>query len=302
MALIPGTQALSMLFQRRSMPFGVYFTVGALGGFAGPWMAVGVMGAAGDAWRAYWWAQAAVALVIGLVCALAIGSDKWLAAYARDTDAAVLEAAKTAPPNARVYRSSRDWTVGEALRTPQFYILLAAYFAHLLSGATVLSLSVSHLTQIGVAATAAVGMLSLESLVQIGARLGGGFLGDRLDPRWMLAASQAVMALGLWVLGFANTYPLMMVFALGTGIGFGVTVLAVSLLLLNYYGRGHNLELFSLTCLVGGVSALGPVLGGFMRDRLGSFVPTFNLYAVVVGVIFVAVLFMRPPRHAHDPA
>jgi MFS family permease len=302
MALIPGTQAISMLFKRRALPFGVYFTVGSLGGFAGPWMAMGVMGGADGAWRTYWWIQAAAALVIGLICALVIGRDTWLQAYAQRTDAAVLEEARTAPANAQVYRTARDWTVGEALRTPQFYILLAAYFSHLLGGVTVASLSVTHLTEIGVAATVAAGMLSVESLMQTGARLSGGLIGDRVDPRWMLAASQAVLALGLWVLGFANTYPLMMIYALGTGVGFGLTVLAVTVLLLNYYGRKHNLELFSLTCLVGGFSAMGPVLGGFMRDHLGSFVPTFHLYAAVIGAIFVAVLFMRPPVAARPGA
>ena len=80
------------------------------------------------------------------------------------------------------------------------------------------------------------------------------------------------------------------------GVGFGMTVLAVSILLLNYYGRRNNLELFSMVCLVGAVSALGPFIGGFMRDRLGGFAPTFQVFAAVIGVIFVAALFMRPPR------
>jgi flagellar motor component MotA len=51
-----------------------------------------------------------------------------------------------------------------------------------------------------------------------------------------------------------------------------------------------------MVCLVGAVSALGPVIGGFMRDRLGGFAPTFQIFAAVIGVIFVAALFMRPPR------
>ena len=89
---------------------------------------------------------------------------------------------------------------------------------------------------------------------------------------------------------------------LGVGVGFGMTVLAVSILLLNYYGRRNNLELFSMVCLVGAVSALGPVIGGFMRDRLGGFAPTFQIFAAIIGVIFVAALFMRPPRKATEEA
>ena len=125
-------------------------------------------------------------------------------------------------------------------------------------------------------------------------------MGDRIDPRWLLAGAQGVMAVGLLALTHATSWPMMMVFAVGVGIGFGMTVLAVSILLLNYYGRKNNLELFSMVCLVGAVSALGPVIGGMMRDQLGGFAPTFQLFAAVIGLIFVAALFMRPPRKATE--
>jgi MFS family permease len=44
-ALIPGTHVLSSLFRKRALPFGIYFTFGSLGGAAGPWMALTLMGA-----------------------------------------------------------------------------------------------------------------------------------------------------------------------------------------------------------------------------------------------------------------
>ena len=139
-------------------------------------------------------------------------------------------------------------------------------------------------------------MLSLEALMQTLARLAGGALGDRVDPRWLLVFAQGMLVVGLLALSKATTPALMLVYAIGTGVGFGLTVLAVTVLLLNYYGRQSNLELFSLTCLVGAVSAAGPFIAGAMRDRLGSFTPTFELFAAVTALVFVAVLVMRPPR------
>jgi MFS family permease len=298
MALIPGTHVLSMLFKKRALPFGIYFTIGSLGGVVGPWMAVSGMEMAHGGWRPYWWAQAIASIVVGALCAALVGGRAWLEAAAVETDKAVAEDIQSAPVNAKVYRTATDWTVKEAIRTPQFYVILAAYFAHLLGGVTAVSLAPTHFSELGVVSAVAVAAISLESLMQVVARMGGGLLGDRIDPRWLLAGAQGMMAIGLLALAHATTWPLLMLFAVGVGVGFGLTVLAVSILLLNYYGRKNNLEIFSLVCLVGAVSALGPVVGGVMRDRLGSFVPTFQVCAAIIGVIFVAALFMRPPRKA----
>ncbi|MGR4864145.1 MFS transporter [Caulobacter sp. LARHSG274] len=298
-ALIPGTHVLSALFKQRALPFGIYFTFGALGGVAGPWMVVAVLGATHNDWRLYWALQAAVVGLVGLVCAVAVGGRRWLEQAGTALDAVLDAEAKAAnastatPP--RVYHTDHEWSVGDAVRTPQFLVLLAAYFSHLLAGISAASLAQAHLTQLGVAGAVAAGMLSLEGLMQVVARLGGGAIGDRIDPRWLLVFAQGLLVIGLLALARADTPLLLALYAVGVGVGFGLTVLAVSLLLLNYFGRRNNVELFSLTCLVGAVSAAGPFIGGAMRDRLGTFAPTFQLFAAITAMVFVAALFMRPP-------
>jgi MFS family permease len=305
MALIPATHVLGMLFKKRALPFGIYFTFGSLGGFAGPWMVLAIMPDNGDQWRLFWTLQAIAAVAVGLLCAVAVGSRAWLAKASAALDAQEAEDAATPQAPSNVYRTTRDWSVAEAVRTPQFYIMLAAYFVHLLGAATVASWSVAHLTQAGVAAgltaaaAAALGakMLANESIVSTASRVLGGLIFDRVDPKYLLMGAQAAMALGLWVLAMAGgSVALMWVYFIGTGFGFGATALAVTMLLMNYYGRKNYLEIFSLTCLIGAVSALGPLIAGAMRDHLGSFAPTFQLFAVVSGVVFVAALFMAPPK------
>lgn len=301
MALIPGTHVLAAVFQKRAMAFGLYFTLGGLGSVAGPWMALGVMEATGGAWRPFWALQAVAALAIGVLCSLLIPSSAWLKTSSEKIDAAVkaeAEAAAAAPTPAplAVYRTTQDWTLKQAMGTVQFYILVAAYFVHLLSGVTVSSLSVAHLSERGVAAGVAAGMLSLEGLMATVARLGGGAIGDRFDPKWLLMFAVGALGAGSLALSVADSYPLMIIYAVGTGIGFGLTALAVTILLLNYFGRKHNLEIFSTVCLVGALAALGPLIGGSLRDLLGSFAPTFQLFGVVAAVVFVASLFMRPPQ------
>ncbi|EJL24729.1 cyanate permease [Caulobacter sp. AP07] len=298
-ALIPGTHVLSAIFKQRALPFGIYFTFGALGGVAGPWMVVSILGATHNDWRLYWALQAVLVGLVGLVCAVAVGGPRWLEQAGAALDKVLDDEARAQHASGvipgKVYHTDHEWSVRDAVRTPQFYVLLAAYFSHLLAGISAASLTQAHLTQLGVAGAVAAGMLSLEGLMQVVARLGGGAIGDRVDPRWLLVFAQGLLVIGLLALARADSTPLLVLYAVGVGVGFGLTVLAVSLLLLNYFGRRNNVELFSLTCLIGAVSAAGPFIGGFMRDRLGTFTPTFQLFAAVTAVVFVAALFMRPP-------
>lgn len=295
MALIPGTHVLAAVFRRRGLPFGIYFTAGSAGGVAGPMMALSIMHLFQDQWRRFWMTQAGAAVLVGLICVLLVGSPAWLARRAEQTDREVADEVAR-PALSRVYRTAVDWTARQAVRTPQFYVLLAAYFGHLLVGITVASFSVAHLTERGVSAAVAGTMLSLESLIGTAGRAIGGALGDVIDPRWILLFALVVLGLGAGALSIAHGYPMMLVYAVGSGVGFGLTALAVTLLLLNYYGRRHNLEIFSLTCLIGAVSALGPVIGGAIRDRTGGFAEAFQLFALVIAAILAAAVFMRPPR------
>jgi len=306
MALIPATHVLAAAFTHRGKPFGVYFTASALGGVAGPLLAGAVLHFSGDQWRLFWQIQMVLSALLGAVTAALCGGRAWLARISQRTDLEVAQEL-AAQPNPRVYRTAVSWTAAQALRTPQFYVLLAAYFGHLLIGVSVASMSVAHLTERGVSSTIAVTMLSLESLVQTGGRAVAGVVSDYLEPRLILLFALGALVIGSAALSVADNYPMMLLYALGSGLGFGLTALAVTVLVLNYYGRQHNLEIFSLTCLIGGVSALGPTLGGFLRDRTGGFGSTFQLYAAIIAVVFVAAALMRPPKPrfsaepAHDP-
>lgn len=77
-------------------------------------------------------------------------------------------------------------------------------------------------------------------------------------------------------LSVADTYLLMIIYAVGTGVGFGPTALAETVLLLNYYGRRNNLEIFSAVCLAGVLTALSQTC--LVRDRARG-LPTCHSFA-----------------------
>ncbi len=304
MGAIPATFIIARLFKRRSTALGVYSTIGGFGNVLGPWMVLAVLALPEQSWREYWMYQAILLLTYGILCAAVIGMDNRFARPAKeeleqphppepDTEVAAYEDASL-----KVFRTRRNWTPQEAMSTIQFYVLLAAYFSNIICLVTITSLSVGHLVERGVSTTMAGAMLSLEAFIAVIFRALSGVLGDHVEPRFLLAGALAATSIGCFVLAVSQSQPWLLFYALGTGIGFGTVQLACTVLMLNYFGQRYNLELFSTMCLVGAASALGPAIGGILRDLTGSFIIVFLLLSGIAAAVCVMSALMRPPIYA----
>ncbi|MHB8286378.1 MAG: MFS transporter [Caulobacteraceae bacterium] len=290
---VPGIHVLTALFAKRSTVLGAYFTVGGLGGVAGPLLYVALEGPTHQ-WRGYWWVFVAASVVLGGFAALVTSGA---------ADAQAMEQAPEQVGPGELVQGLRDWTVKRALGTPQFYIIVGAYTMYLLINTTAHGFAVEHLTERGVSPNLAAGMLSLEALIGAGVSVIGGVMGEKYSAKTMLAFALAALVVGMTALAFARGYPLMLVYAVGVGIGYGLSFLGSTMLLMNYYGKRANLELYSVMCLISTSAALGPAFGGWARDTLGSFASVFLLCAAATLIMMIATLIMRPPvfRAAKEP-
>ena len=54
-------------------------------------------------------------------------------------------------------------------------------------------------------------------------------------------------------------------------------------------------------CLVGAASALGPTIGGVIRDLTGNFILMFLILSAVAAIVWVAVVMMRAPKRDGSP-
>lgn len=275
-AIIPGTFVLARAFPNPSLAFGLYFTVGGLGGAAGPILAH--FGVQTD-WRGYWFAAAAISVILAALAAASVAS-RWAQAEERlDPDQ---------PP-------AEGWSVAEALRTPQFWIVTFAYTAYLLLGVTVNYASVEHLTERGFAPATAAALLSAENLLNAMSRAAGGWAGSRVDARKLTMIGLVALPIGAVALSLAHGSGLAALYVAGSGIGYGLAYLATPVLLLAYFGRRRNLELFSLMCLISTAAAVGPWLAGVSHDKTGGFSPALWGFAAVALVALGAVALMKPP-------
>ncbi|MDV5226804.1 MULTISPECIES: MFS transporter [Providencia] len=289
LATVPGTYVLSRLFEKQSLAFGLYFTIGGLGGVAGPWIYFYASNQMGS-WRMHWVLCAIYLSVVTLITILALREGKREQQHAKHImQKQISDASKP------IYRTKEVWTVRRALRTWQFYLIAATYTSFLWCGITVNSFAVAHIEERGFGMTVAVSLLSTMAFVNAFSRFIGGAAGEWLEPKKLLIGSLIIMVFGVICLSIATSWIWLILFVLCVGIGYGMTFLASSVLLSNYFGRGPYLELFSVVNLISTVACLAPFIAGAVKDYTDSFTPAFLIIAAPVIVILMFTLMMKPP-------
>jgi len=280
LATVPGTYLLTRLFARPAFAFGLYFTIGGLGGVAGPPLYFWLAGPGND-WRAFWIGMGAAVVLTALATALFSSTGSDLASDEADPQI-----------------SAEGWTARAAMRTGQFAFLAIAYTAFLIAGITANATSVVHLTEHGVRAETAGYLMSVEAAVNAAARFLGGLLNAVTGARTLLAVALLALVVGLLALSFGRSLPALLVYAAGIGIGYGLAFFASTILLLDYFGRRPNLELFAMVNLISTVGAAAPALAGLTRDHAGSFIPFYLLLAVLMAAIAAVALLLKKPHLA----
>ena len=137
-ATVPGIHLITdWLSDRRSFAIGLYMTLGGLGAVAGP-PAVTLIVSHTDAWRLHWWSMTAAILALTLLAGAFITKRN----AGNDDAATPLQDEKTSD---KVFRTETDWRYRDALRTPQYYVIVAALTLTLLCTLTMNSWAFIHL-------------------------------------------------------------------------------------------------------------------------------------------------------------
>ncbi len=288
-ALVPGVAVIQQwLPERRSFAIGAYMMIGGLGGAAGPQIAAGVLNSGGG-WRLHWALMSISIAVLALLCAIFLARPK------QGTRPAEQSTSDLEKHSDSVYVTKIDWAFADVIRTPQFYIIVAALTISLFTGVTTNTWAVAHMGNLGVAMAVAAGALSAHALINSSSRVLGGLLATRVDPKWLLASAMVAEVIGMFALAVADNETAIILFAIGEGYGFGMSMFATTVLLLNYYGPGEAPRTMGTMYLISTIAMLGPVVAGFVADRFGGFSSVFYAYALVSGLCLIAVVTMKPP-------
>jgi MFS family permease len=194
-----------------------------------------------------------------------------------------------------------EMSLAQALRSPQFVILLATNFFCCATHSGPIIHTVSYAISCGIPMIAAVTIYSVEGLAGMGGRIAFGLLGDRLGAKRVLVAGLFVQAFG--ALAYVFVRELAAFYAVAALFGF---IYAGTMPLYSVLAR-ENFPLRMMGTVIGGTAmagslgmATGPVAGGLIYDTFGSYAWLYiGSWAVGLGAFLIALTF-RPFAGAAD--
>jgi len=191
-----------------------------------------------------------------------------------------------------------EMSMGEALRSPQFLILLATNFFCCATHSGPIIHTVSYAVSCGIPMIAAVTIYSVEGLAGMGGRLAFGLLGDRFGAKRVLVTGLLLQAFG--ALGYVFAQQLAAFYVAGALFGF---IYAGTMPLYSVLVR-ENFPVRMLGTVIGGLSmagslgmATGPIAGGLIYDTFASYVWLYvGSWAVGLGAFFIILTFRPFPK------
>ena len=186
-------------------------------------------------------------------------------------------------------------SVGQAVRSPQFIILLLTNFFCCATHSGPIFHTVSYAMLCGIPVIAAVSIYSVEGLAGMGGRIAFGLLGDRFGAKRVLVIGLLVQAFG--ALAYLSVRELGGFYAVAALFGF---VYAGTMPLYAVLAR-ENFPLKMMGTVIGGTAmagslgmATGPVAGGWVYDTFASYNWMFiGAFGLGIGAFLMALTF-RP--------
>ena len=269
-------------------------------------MGVGGMMVPAVAWslNTYGWRDTAfysgvIILVAGLATTQLIRHAPEPYGFLPDGDAAPPLNGGDGPPNNGAHDDIRSgFTAREALRTSSFWLISLGHgFALLVVSAVMVHLIPHLVDRLGLRLEVAGAVVSVMTFSMIVGQLAGGVLGDRYDKRMIAAICMLGHTVGLFILVFAPSLSLAMVFAVVHGLAWGVRGPLMMAIRADYFGRRAFATIMGFSSMIVMIGMMtGPLLAGFMADWLGDYRMGFGILAVLTG--FGAIFFVT----AHPPA
>jgi MFS transporter, OFA family, oxalate/formate antiporter len=206
----------------------------------------------------------------------------------------------TETPKELGQRSAKDLTLGDALKTWQWWALWLLLFLNTSAGISIISQEAPMFQEFAkVTAIVAAGMVGIVSIGNALGRVFWAWASDALGRR-MTFAVMFILQIGLfWFLpslhSVAAVTTVGFIILMCYGGGFGTMPAFAA----DYFGSANVGSIYGLMLTAWGfASAFGPLLIAHMRQSSGAYSTGLHVIAVVMAISVVVPLLVRPPARA----
>ena len=194
-------------------------------------------------------------------------------------------------------------SVWEAVRSPQFVILLLTNFFCCATHSGPIFHTIGYAVSCGIPLVAAVSIYSVEGLAGLGGRIAFGLLGDRFGAKRVLVSGLLAQAFG--ALAYSFVRELGAFYAVAALFGF---IYAGIMPLYAVLAR-ENFPLRMMGTIIGGTSmagslgmATGPLAGGLIYDTFASYRWLYvGAWGIGIGAFLIALTFRPFPKDQAAP-
>ncbi len=191
-----------------------------------------------------------------------------------------------------------DFTASEAMKTPALWFLIAFATTHMFGLQGFMQHQVAYLMDIHISESAAATAYSVFVLVSVVGRLGLGFLGLKYRMHLLTIISMFILLLGMALIFWSETLPMIFMYNAIVGIGMGASVVAVMNLVPLYFGKTYYPKIMGyilpFSTIIGG---LGNPLAGRIRDVTGSYTLAWQVSIIILIISLIFLVLARPPVH-----
>ena len=206
------------------------------------------------------------------------------------------------PASGQTARAGSDYTLGQALRSWQWYALWAVLFLNTCAGISIISQAAPMAQEMThVTAAAAAGLVALISIANGAGRLLWAWLSDFSGRRQVFLTMFLLQAVMFMLLSRVDSFGALAVFAcvvlLCYGGGFGTMPAFTA----DLFGPANVGSIYGLLLTAWGFAALaGPTLIAYIRQTTGHYTEALDVIAGVMLVAAVIPFMIRPPKSAAD--
>ncbi len=194
-------------------------------------------------------------------------------------------------------RAARDLTLGESLKTWQWYALWAILFLNTTAGISILSQAAPMATEItGVTAIVAAGMVSLLSIANGSGRFLWAWFSDLIGRKWVFVIMFLLQAVLFFALPVVRSFVLFSAMAfiilLCYGGGFGTMPAFAA----DYFGPKNVQSIYGLMLTAWSFAGVfGPLLIAYLRERTGAYSTALEILGGIVLVSALVPFIVHPP-------